>query len=508
MGVIEEPSAAMAALAARIHAWDEAGLILPEMDEKLQDDLLKAASRALSHNAEIEVVARAARDLVNTTSGTAVDYPSLNEAALLLQRLDDWHAPLLRAAGPTAVLDEDQERALERLHSPEGAYNKPAGVGALIPAAEGGARTTGPSGSLTAQLLHNTAYLPERSAAGDPDDAAAPSSRTVALRYVATRSHSSDPRGDVGDRPIVAIAPVLQDKSDAELVRKASPDAYGVHVRYDPARLKIIIADAMEQGAHLLFMPEMAINADETGTLASAIRTAFSEYRRSKGRQPQLRFVIAGLAHSSGATGNNSIIVMDARGATIFEQQKLCRWNLKWYHQNNYGVGPSCSTGTPDLKEDIPGGDTVWIADLMHLGRFLTLICADMDYDKPGDWLIRNVAVDWLHAPIMDKSIAWSRNAAGDLEPWIVERANRAADNGVPKVIVTNSMLLTLRLNDYNAKTGVYPVLKRCSIAFMLDNSPAGRSYRQLEVAVPTPLPPPILRAVRWLNGFSPFPPP
>ena len=129
-----------------------------------------------------------------------------------------------------------------------------------------------------------------------------------------------------------------------------------------------------------------------------------------------------------------------------------------------------------------------------------------MDYDKPGDWLIRNVAVDWLHAPIMDKSIAWSRDAAGNLQPWIVDRAAQALAKGVGRVVVTNSVFLTLRLNEHNAANpGPHPVLASCSIAFMLDASLGPGSFRQVEVAIPCP--PLTVSTIRWGDGFAPFPP-
>jgi hypothetical protein len=161
----------------------------------------------------------------------------------------------------------------------------------------------------------------------------------------------------------------------------------------------------------------------------------------------------------------------------------------------------------PRSARGYPGGDTVWIADLAGVGRFLTLICADMDYDKSGHWLIRNVAVDWLHAPIMDKSIACRAIGGGKFESWIVERAYTAAKLGVPRVIVTNSLFLTLRMNVTNAQPGSsFPVLKSCVISFMLDQKNAPLAYREIAVKLPaTSL---LVPKLSWRDAFAPFPPP
>jgi hypothetical protein len=205
--------------------------------------------------------------------------------------------------------------------------------------------------------------------------------------------------------------------------------------------------------------------------------------------------------------GGNSIVVLDILGREILEQDKLCRWNLSAGYQHAYGVRPACASNTPDLKEDIPGGKTVYVADLESFGRFLTMICADMDSDKPGDWLIRNVAIEWLHAPIMDRSIAWSIGADGNFRPWIVDRAHRATTVGVPKVIVTNSMFLTLRSNITYSLPGVrYGPVANCAISFMLDKQETQLTFRQISLDLPCPTV--RVPAFRWRDGFEPFPPP
>lgn len=500
------PSELMARVASILYLWEERGELDPLWLEDADGRLENAARAALP---DVDALTASAKALFSKSRRGNPTFDLFVEAASLLQRLDEWHAPLLDALrAPGSPLDHDREMALKRLTSGGGAFNIANGHGSIIPgSADATGRTAPADAGVVAALLHETAFLPSATAAGDPDDSSAPSLRQVELRYIVPRRSTGDPRGPIGDRPKIAVAPVLEAADDAVVEVRTAPDRYGVKVAYDVGRLERIISKAMSDGAHLLFMPEMTVDADETPALASAIRRSAAMYERDKGVLPELRYVVAGLAHASGVAGNNSIVVMDVTGRSILNQEKLCRWNLRWYHQVNYGLRPACTPTAPDLKEDIPGGRVVWIADLEHLGRFLTLICADMDYDKPGDWLIRNVAVDWLHAPIMDKSIAWSRDSVGDLQPWIVNRANRAVSKGVGRVVVTNSVFLTMKLNEYNAANpGSYPVLNRCSIAFMLDASLGDKAFKQIEVDLPCP--PLTVETTRWRDGFKPFPPP
>ncbi len=499
-----DPSTMLAALASRVHEWDRDGSVGGDWLDRVDADLVAAASRldGGAQGSEL-LMARGRAALRDVGVPTVEGFFKLAEA---LQRLDEWHRILGTRTAVEARLDGFQEAALRRLMVDGRGYNPPGPFGTVVPAA--GAVRDPSKACVVAQLLHATAHLPVRVPAGDPDDATASTDREVELHYVARMPRAGDPRGEVGDRPVVAVAPVLQDKADATVEIRASTGRYGVRIRYDPARLHGIVSTAVEGGAHLLFMPEMTVDAEHVPTLASAIRRAVGGWTRSRRALPQLRFVVAGLAHASGDAGNNSIVVLDAEGREILRQDKLCRWNLKWYHQRNYGIVPTCPEDAPDLVEDIPGGTRVHLADLDGLGRFLTLICADMDHDRPGDWLVRNLSVDWLHAPIMDRSIAWSRDAAGVLQPWIVARANRATENGAARVVVTNSVILTLLLNEHNGANPHlgYPVLDRCAIAFMLDRDGGTRTFRQVEATLPCAAP--LIELVRWSDGFAPFPPP
>lgn len=500
-------SALLAEVAALIHRWEEAGVVRDGWMDQAERDLEERARRRLGTGVSEDFLAARAARALRCRRPDRPSFDAFVDAVEALQSLDEWHGALPRTMGPETDLTDLQERSLKRLLVDRTGYNPSGTFGTIIPAAAMGGVDRPEKTSLVAQLLGATAYLPQTIAAGDPDDATAVTNRRVELHYVARSPATDDPRKPPGEHPIVAVAPVLQDLADADVELRTNPDRYGIRVRYATSRLEDIVKAAMAKGAHLLFMPEMAIGADQVRALASAIRRSAAAHRQASGKLPDLRFVVAGVAHASGESGNNSIVVLDLEGKRVLQQEKLCRWNLKWYHQRNYGLDPACASGAPDLREDIPGGTKVWIADLEHFGRFLTLICADMDYDKPGDWLVHNISVDWLHAPIMDKSIGWHTDKDGNLQPWIVSRAKRAGDNGVPKVIVTNSVLFTLRLNEYNARAADpnYPVLDRCAIAFMLDTRNGASQFRQIEVSLPCP--DPIVESFSWMEDFVAFPP-
>lgn len=149
--------------------------------------------------------------------------------------------------------------------------------------------------------------------------------------------------------------------------------------------------------------------------------------------------------------------------------------------------------------------DEVWIADLPGIGRFATLVCADMSHQEPGDFLVRNVELDWLHAPIMDRTNAPVAAGSGH-QPWIVDRAAEAVMTGARRVVVTNSVLFTALINVVTSLPGsAYPPYTECSIAFLAERDGAALVFRDVRVTMPPAGP--VVRVIRWGEGFGPFPP-
>jgi hypothetical protein len=157
------------------------------------------------------------------------------------------------------------------------------------------------------------------------------------------------------------------------------------------------------------------------------------------------------------------------------------------------------------LLEDIDPGTEIWIADLAGFGRFATLICADMSHEDPGDFLIHNVDLDWLHTPIMDRTNVVMRSA-GSVQPWMIDRATRAAKGGARRVVVTNSALFTSLINVTNSRPGSpFPPYDTCSIAFMVDGTEPDLRYREVEVTMPPTGT--VVDTIRWEDGFASYQP-
>lgn len=336
--------------------------------------------------------------------------------------------------------------------------------------------------------------------------------RTVAVRYARPSLLRIDARPPPGPRPFVAIAPVHQDVGDARVFGIPDPPRYGVEVLGGATRLREILDRAVLGKACLLFLPEMAVDEGSLADLGRSIRAVGRDHIVRTGQLPPLRYVVAGCVGrpAAGGRGRNFVVVLDHEGVEVTRQAKLTRWNLKPHHQFNYGLSATLDPGGDELLEDIDPGEEVWIADLPSIGRFATLVCADMSHRQPGDFLVRDVDLDWLHAPIMDRTNAPVATGAAS-QPWIVESAAAAAMAGARRVVVTNSMLFTALINVVNSRPGsAYAPYAACSIAFLVERRGGGLRFE--DVAVPlSPASAPlstVVRIVRWGDGFQPFPPP
>lgn len=361
-----------------------------------------------------------------------------------LQRLDRWHLPVLATS-----IDLERSRqhndALDRAFT-LGRFNSNDADGSIIlrespdtpflKAEEemGWGTNPGPLAVINS-LLDTCAYLPVAVQACDPDDASHCNARLVRLEF------RRFPAGAIPHRQFrkdfrLAVAPVLEATSDAELW--VDGDRYSIHPTVSEDRLVAIVRDVIASGADLLLMPEMCVDETYLPSLQKAITQQRHEYYQKTGKLPGLAFAICGvLRKRSGPSDQhrNYIVALDSDGTVLFEQDKLSHWNLTASQQRRFGI----FGGYPvPLLEDTSPGESITIAELPGLGRMLTLICADMSADEPGDWVADNVGLDWLHAPVMDGSIYL---APGNM-PWIVERAARAAARGTA-TIVTNSMTLT-----------------------------------------------------------------
>lgn len=253
-------------------------------------------------------------------------------------------------------------------------------------------------------------------------------------------------------------------------------------------------------------LPELSIDASQLAHLKETVRSQAKQYVLRTREPPCLRYVFCGVGESpNDAAGahDNFVVLLDVTGREIMRQRKIFRWDLSPEQVARYGLdhelGTDCRRG---LKENIKAADEIVILDLPDIGRVLNLICADMDFNLPGDWLLDHFRIDWLYAPIMDKTISDLSRSNGRLETWICERAHRAALGGQSHVIVTNSMALTHKLNAANAKsTSGFPQFSQCGIALLIDAT--GERLKYARVDVPLSSASPVLEFRDWGKGFK-----
>jgi hypothetical protein len=434
------------------------------------------------------------------------------DALKLLHALDAWHADL---ASPLGRMTATQQRVRTRflIGIPEAsgatAYNRNIQFGLIIPPWAHAEERSPSQMSLLSSLLDHTAYLPPLVAAGEANDPQKLMGRRLLLRYV--HGPSGLPAADDGAAPILALAPVLDGPADARIVADGTAGRYGVELCYDWARLETIFDTALASGARVLLLPEMTIRHSEANRLMRLFKKKLRDSVH-RGDEPSLLYVIAGLVAATGtggAAGSNGIVIFhalqDENDPPFIYQSKLCRWNLDQNAQEEFLHEQLCAV----LEEDIDEGKEIYVADLVGLGRTLTLICADMDANEPGHWVINNVGVDWLYAPIMDRSIkhrTQSGQSGRHLKPWVVDRAAVAVRMGARRAIVVNSLALTYANNDATVSRPYLP-FDRCGWAFLLDGTDTPRKYREL--SAPLPLPPeqrPVVSIVRWLEDFDDAP--
>lgn len=442
--------------------------------------------------------------------------------------LDEWHRPLMPfLAEPTDVRSIFHEAADDRLVE-KGRYNQDGTLGALVPARssympmpieqevrdkllelhhEATPLNVGHGKALLLTgLLDYTAYLPPLIVGDHPDDVGGP---PRPMRVCYRRAPALPMPGRSAGAPFrVAVAPILQDAADAELTIGPVGNRYAVHPSRKPDRIADVLRLAREKRAELLFIPEMAVAADDFENLKKAIIDSGRTHFARTGVVSSLRYVLVGIATSAAGSAchRNHLTVLDGAGLEVASQDKLFRWNLSDIMQARLNVPPPAGGYAAMCYEDIEPGDEVWVLDLDGVGRIVTLICADVNADRPGDWLFTNAGLDWFNAPIMDQSTRWGVNGSKALDQWIAGRAHRAACATGARVVVTNSMLLSYRVNDANAALGSvsFPPFASVQVSLMVDGSAGDPTF----LAIDVPLAPPgsVVEARDWGDGFERFP--
>lgn len=471
---------------------------------------------------EVEVVEALA------SIGKALDARSLPSVIMAMQRLDEWLSPTTdRGAAAGRRGGSDHMAAVVSLEA-QGRFNAEAGFGSVVPKRTEEWRTCGDhavhdrivseygSGGRvridehvyrTADLMQWTAYLPAAVKASH-QDAGDGADRSIELRYVRlpVDYDASAPR--TGPLRIM-VAPVLEREAEVTLTGDDTDCTYGVRPIDLSSRLDAIVRSALDQDADVLFMPEMSLSRASADHLAAALHAGRREWIRANGRMPHLSWVMAGVMDDGLGDGANHVVVLRPDGGEVARQEKISRWNMDPELQAQFDLTAAGRQPPPRMDEPIRGAPEVIVIDLPGLGRTTILICADMDVALPGNWMFANAGIDFIYAPIMDKTTPLQHARPLDDQPWIVRRSFRAAAVARAKVVMTNSMPLTGIVNRTNAARGsAWPPFGSCLVALLVDGTADRIPYR--EVSADLGATSPITGLETWNDGWSDFdlPPP
>lgn len=353
-------------------------------------------------------------------------------------------------------------------------------------------------------LMFDTTYLPKVLQAQDQDGVAG--SRLVTVRY--KRVLGGAGAAFTAKGLIVAVAPLMEAKNDAEVCRVGR--CYGVMPQYPVTRLQEVLNAAVAANVDILLLPETSVAADALPSLSAAIKEACRRHFEATSAPANLRYVFAGVSGPAAAAGGraqNFVVILDSEGRELARQAKLFRWDLNGDQINRLGLFVDFkmrrrARPSTKMEENIAPADEVVLLDFDDLGRLLNFICADMFSNLPNDWFYQQCRLDWVHAPIFDQHIpplpTWN---------WINDRAYRAAMAGRARVMVSNSISLTCRLNEQNAsapKERSYPTLSECGVGLFIDGGLPAPKYGRLTATVAAPSPK-VLMSI-WNHKWSALP--
>jgi len=316
--------------------------------------------------------------------------------------------------------------------------------------------------------------------------------------------------------PKIAVAPLAERGSDVAFVPSACRSKYALNLNYDESRFAAALARALNENVNILLIPEMALPEGDPSDFADRMRKLFLEVRAThynqSGEVGQLCFVIAGVLGGAGPDGHhrNYAVAFDAYGEQPegFQQLKLSHWNITRSEQDRFGIthyqAKNGDLADPIVENSLPA-ECLSILEIPGVGRTATLICADMSQNNPGDWLSLNAVLDWIYAPIMDKSTCWEiSDQQNTPRPWIVNRSYRAALLTRTVVITTNSMSLSRWVNEANKLSkSTWPQYSEVGIGLAIN----GRVDVPTQCHVSTPIDETnVLMAFAPMNQWPPFP--
>ena len=446
-----------------------------------------------------------------SSDNAAIGEKELIDLLSAIQLLDAWHRAIIYdlSGEQWPVLQKAHLDAQSRLLA-DGAFNSDTSQGKLVPRYGQDWRLC-PEEWILSEIakdfdegfddsahldlrayLSFTSVLPNIIEASSPDDGKGPP-RSVDLEYIASFPAVAPPAPQA--RHKILVAPALH--AEAEVAISVHQERYFVQPVDLCDRMDALAKEAFAAEGTVLFLPEMTLSSGSLTALQAALRKRHGEWSAQVGGQPRLIYAIVGVAEPHGDDTRNYVAVLTGTGELITEQDKLSRWDLDSEAQQWLGLGHVADV----LEEAIEPSASVKLLELPGLGRLLILICADMNIGEPGNFLYVNGAIDWVYAPIMDRT--WRLKRDGKEEDWIVERARRAAIATKGNVVVSNSLPLTLICNRTNDEHGLsYPPATHCQVGLLLD----GRDDRLMSKSLSSELasPAPIISG-DWFDGWEEF---
>lgn len=418
---------------------------------------------------------------------------NLAELIACAQVFDAWFEPVFNfdmtmtptQASARQIFDLDGA-----LHLPDGAFLIPRRTASWQNSLDDAGDRIG----IFARYLRNVAYVPKDLSCDDPDALCQPGSK-IASNYVVWNSTFLR-ASPLPDKPVIGVAPLAKRGSDVAFKPSADRDKYELTLSYDTARFEAAVRRTLDLGVHILLIPEMALPEGDIESfddrIGDIIAQARTEHFRRTGNRSELRLIVAGVLGSKRDDGfhRNYAVAFDADGQrSNYQQLKLSHWNITATEQEIFGIrdhhAPQGPLANPIIENSLPASQFT-IIDIRGVGRSATLICADMSQNNPGDWLGMNAMLDFLYAPIMDKSICWETSERlGANRPWIVRRSHRAALMTQALVIATNSMSLSRWVNQANNRNATgYPAYDRVGIGLAIDGEKRPPTFTHLLVDI------------------------
>jgi hypothetical protein len=102
----------------------------------------------------------------------------------------------------------------------------------------------------------------------------------------------------------------------------------------------------------------------------------------------------------------NEASVLNGRGKLLWQQRKLWPAAILRDRAIEFGLG---DPGEDKIHEDTASGAELVVADIDNVGRFVILICQDLENDPLASEIVKWYQPDWVISPILDRDASIGR---------------------------------------------------------------------------------------------------